>query len=233
MGIRSKDKRDPYYYRAKSMGYRARSAFKLLDIERSFAIFSGARNILDLCAAPGSWSQVLSRIEGVRVVAVDVQDIVPIPGVVAIKEDITSEQCLAKIAAAFENDKADLVVCDGAPDVTGFHDLDEYLQMDLLTAALKLACRAAGPSSTFVGKCFRGEFIGHILGHFAKFYDSVQLLKPKSSRGASMEYFILCRGMREPFCDPLSIELSGQVVDPCVVECGDELETDYWFEGVE
>ena len=98
MGKHSKDKRDIYYRKAKEDGWRARSAFKLLQIDEQFDIFSGVRRAVDLCAAPGSWSQVLSRklflgsgaIEDVRIVAVDLQEMAPIEGVRLIVGDITS-----------------------------------------------------------------------------------------------------------------------------------------------
>jgi tRNA (cytidine32/guanosine34-2'-O)-methyltransferase len=137
MGKSSKDKRDIYYRKAKEEGWRARSAFKLLQIDEQFALFAGVRRAVDLCAAPGSWSQVLSRRlrsddpghDGVRIVAVDLQEMAPIDGVHSIAGDITSQRTVDEVLNVFrEGDTerlADLVVCDGAPDVTGMHDLDE------------------------------------------------------------------------------------------------------------
>lgn len=125
MGRSSKDKRDIYYRLAKESGWRARSAFKLLQLDEQFQIFDGVSRAVDLCAAPGSWSQVLSQKlhlsesnadENVRLVAVDLQTMAPLPGVHQIQGDITKLETAEKIIGYFEGDKADLVVCDGAPD---------------------------------------------------------------------------------------------------------------------
>ena len=146
MGRASKDKRDIYYRLAKEQGWRARSAFKLLQIDEEFDIFAGVKRCVDLCAAPGSWSQVLSRrlIESSpseteqvsKIVAVDLQPMAPLPGVIQIQGDITKLSTAEQIIGHFEGEKADLVVCDGAPDVTGLHDMDEYIQAQLILAVM-------------------------------------------------------------------------------------------------
>ena len=109
---------DKFHRQAKQEGYRARSAFKLLDVERDFHIFEGAHNVVDLCAAPGSWSQVLSAtIESPRtLVSVDLQDIAPIDGVTLVKGDITKGSTAKEVMSHFVGGKADLIICDGAPD---------------------------------------------------------------------------------------------------------------------
>jgi tRNA (cytidine32/guanosine34-2'-O)-methyltransferase len=117
MGKYSKDKRDIYYRRAKELGYRARSAFKLLQIDEEFSILDGVTRAVDLCAAPGSWSQVLSRrIGNAKIVAVDLQEMAPIDGVVQIQGDITRQATAEEIIRHFEGELADIVVSDGAPD---------------------------------------------------------------------------------------------------------------------
>lgn len=146
MGKSSKDKRDVYYRLAKEEGWRARSAFKLLQINEDFNLFEGVKKVVDLCAAPGSWSQVLARKlrggevknDDVKIVAVDLQAMAPIPGVIQLQGDITKKSTAQEIISHFEGEKADLVVCDGAPDVTGLHDIDEYIQAQLLLAALNI-----------------------------------------------------------------------------------------------
>ena len=136
MGRASKDKRDVYYRLAKEEGWRARSAFKLMQIDEEFKILGAdVRRVVDLCAAPGSWSQVLAKrliLEReeeerarTKIVAVDLQAMAPLPGVTQLQGDITKVSTAESIVAHFEGDKADLVVCDGAPDVTGLHDMDE------------------------------------------------------------------------------------------------------------
>ena len=131
-------KADPYYRKAKCEGYRARSAYKLLQVDEEFHIFSKVERAVDLCSAPGSWSQVLSNTlykdeeertaameqNNVRVVSVDLQEMAPVNGVAILQGDITTEETLKRILEIFQGKKAELVVCDGAPDVTGFHEID-------------------------------------------------------------------------------------------------------------
>ncbi|XP_067447053.1 tRNA (cytidine(32)/guanosine(34)-2'-O)-methyltransferase-like [Thunnus thynnus] len=163
MGRSSKDKRDIYYRLAKEEGWRARSAFKLLQLDHEFNLFTGVNRAVDLCAAPGSWSQVLSRklrgreekgdgSEEVKIVAVDLQAMAPLPGVTQIQGDITKVSTAQEIIRHFEGQPADLVVCDGAPDVTGLHDVDEYIQAQLLLAALNITTHVLKPGGTFVAK---------------------------------------------------------------------------------
>ena len=166
-GKHTKDKRDIYYRKAKEEGWRARSAYKLLQIDEQFEIFTGVRRVVDLCAAPGSWCQVVSRKlfsstpeaerDDVRIVAVDLQEMAPIDGVNIIQGDITSQATVAEVLGLLrEGDAerhADLVICDGAPDVTGMHDLDEYIQGQLLLCALSITvwrgrCVTAPPAGS-------------------------------------------------------------------------------------
>ncbi|EGY14272.1 tRNA (uridine-2'-O-)-methyltransferase TRM7 [Verticillium dahliae VdLs.17] len=199
MGKTSKDKRDAYYRLAKEQGWRARSAFKLLQLDEEFDLFNGVTRVVDLCAAPGSWSQVLSRVlikgekfgrtawqdreasfrqqmlkvfpsgasdvdqpmttpasatspgDDVKIVSIDLQPISPLPGVVTLRADITHPATVPLLLKALDPDydatsqsknaahPVDLVISDGAPDVTGLHDLDIYVQSQLLFAALNLA----------------------------------------------------------------------------------------------
>uniref|UniRef100_A0A1Y1MGC9 Ribosomal RNA methyltransferase FtsJ domain-containing protein n=1 Tax=Photinus pyralis TaxID=7054 RepID=A0A1Y1MGC9_PHOPY len=121
MGKSSKDRRDIYYRKAKEEGWRARSAFKLLQLDLKYNLLENVTKVVDLCAAPGSWSQVLSQrlcIENknARIVAVDLQPMAPLPGVVQIQGDITKSSTVENILIHLDEHKADLVVCDGAPD---------------------------------------------------------------------------------------------------------------------
>ena len=129
---------DPYYRRAKCEGYRARSAYKLLQVDEEFNLFAGAERAVDLCAAPGSWSQVLAtRLyetqearqsadagQEQRIVSVDLQEMEKIDGVAIVQGDITTDKTVQDVLSVFKGRKADLVVSDGAPDVTGFHEID-------------------------------------------------------------------------------------------------------------
>lgn len=196
---RSKDKRDIWYRKAKEEGWRARSAFKLLQIDEQFHVLSGVRNVVDLCAAPGSWSQVLSRrLPGAVIVAVDLQDMAPLDGVAQLKGDITKESTAREIIGALGGERADLVVSDGAPDVTGMHDVDQYLQAQLLLAAFNIATFVMRPGATFVAKIFRGRDVGLLYSQLRLFFPRVTVAKPRSSRNSSIEAFVVCEG----FCPP-------------------------------
>ncbi|CAK6439600.1 unnamed protein product [Pipistrellus nathusii] len=203
MGRTSKDKRDVYYRLAKENGWRARSAFKLLQLDEEFRLFQGVTRAVDLCAAPGSWSQVLSRKIGSpqgsgHVVAVDLQAMAPLPGVLQIQGDITQLSTAEDIIRLFEGCPADLVVCDGAPDVTGLHELDEYMQAQLLLAALNIATHVLKPGGCFVAKIFRGQDVTLIYSQLHVFFSSVLCAKPRSSRKASSEAFAVCQGYAPP-----------------------------------
>lgn len=197
MGKSSKDKRDLYYRRAKEEGYRARSAFKLLHLNEEFDLFSGISKVVDLCAAPGSWSQVLSQQlfkdgnQG-KIVAVDLQPMTPIPHVTTLQADITHPKTLQRILDEFDGELADFVCSDGAPDVTGLHDLDEYIQAQLILSALQLTTCILRPGGAFVAKIFRGRDIDLLYSQLSYLFEKVICAKPRSSRGSSLEAFIVC-----------------------------------------
>jgi len=207
MGRSSKDKRDIYYRLAKEEGWRARSAFKLLQINDEFDIFRGVQRVVDLCAAPGSWSQVLSKKlrserpeeerEAVKIVAVDLQAMAPLPGVQQLQGDITKLATANKIVEMIDG-RADLVVCDGAPDVTGLHDIDEYIQAQLLLAALNISTHVLRSGGTFVAKIFRGKDVSLLYSQLRLFFPSVTVAKPRSSRNSSIEAFVVCQGYAPP-----------------------------------
>lgn len=201
MGKSSKDKRDVYYRKAKEEGWRARSAFKLLQLDSQFHLLDGLHRVVDLCAAPGSWSQVLSRrlaeqAEDGRIVAVDLQPMAPIPGVTTLQADITHPRTITRILELFGGEPADFVCSDGAPDVTGLHDLDEYIQAQLILSALQLATALLRPGGAFVAKIFRGRDIDLLYAQLGLLFDKVSCAKPRSSRASSLEAFVVCQGYR-------------------------------------
>ena len=214
--------RDLYYRKAKEVGFRARSAFKLLQIDENFGLFQGVTRAVDLCAAPGSWSQVLAtRLyppggggggassssssnaaaaphEPERIIAVDLQEMAPIPGVRQLQGDITAQATATTIIGHFGGQRADLVVCDGAPDVTGLHDMDEFLQAQLLFAALTITTHVLAKGGKFVAKVFRGRDLTLLAAQLRLFFDTVTVAKPVSSRANSSECFVVCEGFQGP-----------------------------------
>eukprot|EP00769_Ergobibamus_cyprinoides_P003952 gnl/Ergobibamus_cyprinoides/547.p1 GENE.gnl/Ergobibamus_cyprinoides/547~~gnl/Ergobibamus_cyprinoides/547.p1 ORF type:complete len:316 (+),score=54.52 gnl/Ergobibamus_cyprinoides/547:73-1020(+) len=270
MPRKTRDKRDAFYRLAKEQGWRARSAFKLIQLDSDFHLFEGVTRAVDLCAAPGSWSQVLSRCiyqnsspapdsaadsplplpagpDRPILVSVDLNKMAPLPGVVQLQGDITKPETAEMIVSLFSGRRAQLVVCDGAPDVTGLHGLDEFLQAELVAAALRLAVtvleRAPEDApeeeqrntGTFVAKVFRGRDTATSLyaALHAHFYH-VAIAKPRASRNASLEAFVVARGLRRvpllptaalAALEPVSHELGGHQpwqLAPCAfTACGD------------
>ncbi|KAB0352014.1 hypothetical protein FD754_016871 [Muntiacus muntjak] len=190
MGRSSKDKRDVYYHQTKENGWRARSAFKLLQLDEEFQLFQGVTQAVDLCAAPGSWSQVLSQKIGGqgsgRVVAVDLQAMAPLPGVLQFQGDITQLSTAKESIQHFEDCPADLVV------------VDEYMQAQLLLAALNPATHVLKPGGCFVAKIFRGQDVILIYSQLRVFFSNVLCAKPRSSRNSSIEAFAICKGYDPP-----------------------------------
>lgn len=176
---------------------------------------------VDLCAAPGSWSQVLSQRlyvnnpnkDQVKIIAVDLQAMAPIDGVIQLQGDITKLSTAESIIKHFTSDnkqqqepssgerndvKAQLVVCDGAPDVTGLHDLDEYIQGQLLLAALSITTHILCTGGTMVAKIFRGKDTDLLYCQLRTFFEKVSIAKPASSRVSSIEAFVVCQNYRCP-----------------------------------
>lgn len=213
MGKSSKDKRDLYYRKAKEEGWRARSAFKLLQLDSQFHLLDNVSRVVDLCAAPGSWSQVLSRRldhESSKIVAVDLQPMAPIDGVTTLQADITHSQTLKKILEIFGGERADFVCSDGAPDVTGLHDLDEYIQAQLILSALELATALLRPGGSFVAKVFRGRDIDLMYYQLGLLFEKVTCAKPRSSRGSSLEAFVVCQNyIPRPGWKPMELTRGG------------------------
>lgn len=133
-----------------------------------------------------------------RLVAVDLQPMAPVEGVTLLQGDITSAVTANEVVQCFGGDLADLVICDGAPDVTGLHDLDQYTQHQLLLAALTIVSRVLRPGGTFVAKVFRGRDIGILYAQLKTLFRHVTMAKPRSSRDTSIEHFAVCEVTRSP-----------------------------------
>ncbi|CDU17490.1 ribosomal RNA methyltransferase, putative [Plasmodium yoelii] len=309
MGKLSKDRRDIYYRKAKENGYRARSSYKLIQINDKFEIFKlfdpnkynnsdiseiikkyndeYCYNVVDLCAAPGSWSQVLKNvclynyynmlyfinknnnknsnmnneldhddfvknfslyinfndilekkidkflksnnypIKEPKLVAVDLQEIGNMNYINIIQGDITKMSTINKILKCMnetekyiessvntkniydeenntlnkENDKiayAHAVVSDGAPDITGMNDIDEFIQSQLILSSLKVCCSVLKIGGNFISKIFRGEYTGLLIFYLNKFFEKIYVCKPQSSRNKSLESFLVCLNFHLP-----------------------------------
>eukprot|EP01084_Bolivina_argentea_P295636 509029_1 len=201
MGKRTKGKdRDKYFRLAKDHGYRARSAFKLIEINRANDFLSTAKVCVDLCAAPGGWCQVAKKTmpSGSIVIGVDILPIRTIPGVTTLVQDITTDECRAAIKRELQGWKVDCVLHDGAPNVGGAYAKDAYEQNELALAALRVATQHLRRGGTFLTKVYRSSDYHAFVWATKKFFEKCTTCKPASSRLQSAEIFLLGTGYLAP-----------------------------------
>ena len=194
--------KDKYYRLAKEQGFRSRAAFKLTQINRKFNILQNARTVVDLCAAPGGWTQVCSRAlpnnPSTTILAVDILPIRSMKNVITLVGDITTEKCKAAIRSEMQGAGADVVLCDGAPNVGASYDKDAYEQNELALHALKCASEHLKRDGTFVTKLYRSQDYSAYLWVAKQFFRTVQAVKPSASRSQSAEIFLVCQGYIAP-----------------------------------
>ena len=192
----NKQKRDIYVRQSQVDGYRARSAYKLIEIDEKFKIFKNGISVIDLGASPGSWSQYISRtVKSGRLVSIDLKDMEKIDNTVQIKSDFTEIDSQKKIKGLFKS-KVDVVVSDMAVNTTGIKDIDAIYTGELAMEAMNFSKEMLVKEGRFVSKIFLGSSFNEIVALGKKLFKEVKVFKPKSSRKESKESFIICRILR-------------------------------------
>jgi 23S rRNA (uridine2552-2'-O)-methyltransferase len=183
--------------KARADGYRSRAAFKLLEINtRDRLLIPGAR-VVDLGAAPGGWSQVAAQKAGAgRVVAIDLLEIAPIPGVHVLQGDFREPEIRASLAKALDGEKADIVLSDLSPNISGIASADQARSAELVRLALDFCREHLAPGGAFLVKVFLGEEFAGLLKEMKAMFREVRTLKPSASREESRETYLLARGLR-------------------------------------
>ncbi len=208
---------DPYVQRAQLEGYRARAAFKLLEIDEKHKILTGAKRIIDLGAAPGSWSQIAAKVTSStdtdpRVVAIDFLDVDPLPGVVILKLDFLDPSAPDALMDALGG-TPDLVLSDMAAPTTGHRQTDHIRTMHLCEVAAHFAIDVLGPGGHFLAKTFQGGTERELLNLLKQNFRQVLHIKPASSRAESVEMFLLAKhfkGRRDGISDHDDLRAEGQ-----------------------
>jgi len=188
----ARDQKDHYYRKAKEQGYRARSAFKLLQINQKFHLIKKGDSVVDLGAAPGGWLQVAKQLSGGRVVGVDLEEIEPISGVVTVQADMTREGTLDLLREVLGGE-ADVVISDAAPNLSGVWDVDHARSVDLARSALLLAKKLLKPRGHFLVKVFQGDMYLQFLAEVKREFSRVQAHSPPASRKESAETYIVAK----------------------------------------
>jgi 23S rRNA (uridine2552-2'-O)-methyltransferase len=192
----NKQRRDTYVRQSKVDGYRARSAYKLIEIDEKFKIFKGGLTVIDIGAAPGSWSQYASKVvKNGKIVSIDLKEMEPIDNTVQIKGDFTEDETQQKIKE-FLIGKSDVVMSDMAVNTTGIKNIDSIQTGELCKEAMVFSKDIISSSGFFVSKIFMGGSFNEIVQLGKKIFKEVKVFKPKSSRKDSKESFIICKNLR-------------------------------------
>lgn len=187
-------KRDYYYKKAKEEKYRSRAAYKLFQAVKKYHFIKNSEVVVDLGAAPGGWTQAARKIVGSEgfVLGVDLKSIEPFPqsNVRTIIGDINEQETLQQILE-FLPRKADVVISDASPNISGIWEVDHARQIDLAQKALEIALETLRPSGNFFVKVFQGDMLNDFIEKVKQHFEFVKLIKPKASRAKSSEMFIL------------------------------------------
>ena len=192
----NKQKRDIYVRQSKVDGYRARSAYKLIEINEKFKVFKGGISVLDIGAAPGSWSQYASKIvKNGKIISLDLKEMENIDNTIQIKGDFTDLDIQNKIKNLLTKG-LDVVMSDMAVNTTGIKNIDSIQTGELCKEAMNFSKEVISPNGFFISKIFMGGPFNEIVALGKKIFKEVKVFKPQSSRKYSKESFIICKKIR-------------------------------------
>ena len=192
----NKQRRDTYVRQSKVDGYRARSAYKLIEIDEKFKIFKGGMYVVDIGAAPGSWSQYASKVvKNGKIISIDLKKMEEIENTIQIEGDFTENDIQNKIKEHVKK-KIDVVMSDMAVNTTGIKNIDSIQTGELCMEAMIFSKEVISEKGFFISKIFMGGSFNEIVALGKKIYKEVRVFKPKSSRKDSKESFIICKNIR-------------------------------------
>ncbi len=186
---------DPYVKQAQQEGFRSRAVYKLLELQERDKLFKPGMTVIDLGAAPGGWSQIVANLVGKkgRVIALDILPMDPLPGVEFILGDFSEEAVLSELLKRLGDTKADWVISDMAPNMSGIDSVDQPRSMELAELAFDFAQQVLQPEGGFLVKTFQGEGFDLFLVALRRYFKKVTIRKPKASRDRSREVYLLAR----------------------------------------
>ena len=192
----NKQRKDIYVRQSRIDGYRARSAYKLIEIDEKFKIFKGGMNVLDIGAAPGSWSQYVSKVvKNGKIISIDLKEMEKISNTTQIKGDFKEKDIQRQIKKSL-GEKVDIVISDMAVNTTGIKDIDSIQTGELCKEAMIFSKDLISKNGFFISKIFMGRTFNEIVALGKKIFKEVKVFKPKSSRKDSKESFIICKNIR-------------------------------------
>ena len=192
----NKQRRDIYVRKSKVDGYRARSAYKLIEIDEKFKIFKGGVSVVDIGAAPGSWSQYASKVvKSGKIISIDLKEMEEIRNTIQIKGDFTEKDIQNQIKNSL-NKEADIIMSDMAVNTTGIKNIDSIQTGELCKESMIFSKEVISEKGFFISKIFMGGSFNEIVALGKKIFKEVKVFKPKSSRKDSKESFIICKNLR-------------------------------------
>ena len=192
----NKQRRDTYVRQSKVDGYRARSAYKLKEIDEKFRIFKGGMSVVDIGAAPGSWSQYVAKVvKSGKIISIDLKEMENIENTLQIQGDFTSVDTQDQIKEYLKK-KPDVVMSDMAINTTGIKNIDSIQTGELCKEAMVFSKDVISEKGFFISKIFMGSTFNEIVALGKKIFKEVKVFKPKSSRKDSKESFIICKNLR-------------------------------------